>query len=370
MSQTARVPDESRVQELRIEHRNRQVRWGFIWALTCAVLWGAWYVPGFAIYVEEPFLSLTDTLGTDDDYLLAAFVITVLNAIAVLIALFVWIAVLGKTGDYVRTMKQAKISRWYLPAGLAGMLAIFGSVIAIAYVGPQFSAVAALLYPIVGAGAAKVWYSERITRQAAIGIIVIVAGGVVIFTPGLVDEFTGAGTGGLLGYVGGAMAIVGWGLEGAVAGRALDVSDPDVGITLRFTAEVAIWVIIALPIASAMAGAELWSTIGAALVSPAVLLLLVLLGLTFGFCYVSWYKSFPLIGVGRGQAIAALYGPFALVWLAIFTLVAPSWQFVVGGLLAVVGSFVLFTERRDVLEVIRSVPGSRSKADVSSSGQQ
>ena len=49
-----------------------------------------------------------------------------------------------------------------------------------------------------------------------------------------------------------------------------------------------------------------------------------LLGLTFGFCYVAWYKSFPLIGVGRGQAIAALYGPFALVWLYVFTLNHPG----------------------------------------------
>ncbi len=351
------MTDTATVSQLRGEHRNRQVRWGFIWALTCAVLWGAWYVPGFAIYFEEPFVS--------GDFLLSAYVITVLNAIAVLLALFAWNAVLGKTGDYVRTMKQPKISRWYVPAGVAGMLAIFGSIIAIAYVGPQFSAVAALLYPIVGAGAAKVWYNERITRQAAIGIIVIVAGGVVIFTPGLFAEFTGAGTGALLGYVGGAMAIVGWGLEGAIAGRALDVSDPDVGITLRFSAEVAIWIVGSVPIAWLLAGNALWTTVGVALTNPAVLLLLVLLGLTFGYCYVAWYKSFPLIGVGRGQAIASLYGPFALVWLTIFTLTTPSWQFIVGGLMAVVGSFVLFTEKRDVLEVIRAIPSSRAN-DVSS----
>ena len=139
----------ARVSQLRGEHRNRQVRWGFIWALTCAVLWGAWYVPGFAIYYEAPFANMAD------DYLLAAFVITVLNAIAVLLALFVWVAVLGKTGEYVRTLRHTPISRWYAPAGLAGMLAIFGSIIAIAYVGAQFSAVAALLYPLVGALVAR-----------------------------------------------------------------------------------------------------------------------------------------------------------------------------------------------------------------------
>lgn len=362
MSDAASTPSASsasaKTQRLRVDHRNRQVRWGFIWAIWCAVLWGAWYVPGTAIYSEVPFVNMADTTG---DYLLAAMVITSLNAIAVLLAMYVWIAVLGKSKDYVRTMRQVKISRWYAPAGLAGMLAIFGSIVAIAYIGAAFAAVAALLYPIVGAFVAKIWYNERITRQAALGIVVIVAGGVVIFTPGIVGEMTGAGTGGWLGYLGGVLAFIGWGLEGAIAGRALDVSDPDVGLTLRFTAEVGLWLVIAVPITLILAGGDLWTTVGAALANPANLLLLLLLGLTFGFCYVSWYKSFPLIGVGRGQAIAALYGPLALVWLYLFTLELPGWEFAVGGLVAVAGSFILFTEKRDVLEVIRAVPAKRAR---------
>lgn len=353
---------DTKTQRLRADYRNRQVRWGFIWALWCAVLWGAWYVPGTAVYSELPFANLAGSTG---DYLLAAMVITSLNAIAVLLAMYIWIGVLGKGRDYVRTMKQVKISRWYAPAGICGMLAIFGSIVAIAYIGAAFAAVAALLYPIVGSFAAKVWYNERITGRAAIGILVIVAGGVVIFAPGIIGELTGAGTGGWLGYVGGALAFVGWGLEGAISGRALDVSDPDVGLTLRFTAEVALWIVVAVPIAWILAGGALWTTVGAALTNPAVLLLLVLLGLTFGFCYVSWYKSFPLIGVGRGQAIAALYGPLALVWLYIFTLEPPGIQFAIGAVIAVLGSFVLFTEKRDVLEVIRAVP-ARSTASVPS----
>lgn len=346
--------DAEKVQRLRVSYRNRQVRWGFTWALWCALLWAAWYVPGTVIYSEAPFVDMTE------EYLLAAFVITVLNAIAVLLAMFLWVGVLGKLGEYVRTLKQVKISRWYLPAGLAGMCAIFGSILAIAYVGPGFSAVAALLYPIIGSLLARVWYNERITRQAALGIVVIVAGGVIIFAPGLVEEFTGAGTGGLLGYVGGALAFIGWGLEGAIAGRALDLSDPDVGLTLRFTAEVGLWVIVGVPVASILAGARLWEVTGAALSNGNNWLLLLLLGLTFGFCYVSWYKSFPLIGVGRGQAIAALYGPLALVWVFLFNLEAPSIWLVVGGLIAVAGSFILFTERRDMLEVIRAVPAARA----------
>lgn len=354
------------IDQLRTDHRNRQVRWGFIWAITCAVLWGAWYVPGSVIYTIPPFSEMPTTGG---GYLVAALAVTVLHAVAVLIAMFVWVAVLGKTKDYARTLARVRISRWYLPAGLAGMLAIFGSVVAIAYVGAAFSAVAALLYPIVGSLAARAWYGETLTKRAALGIVVIVAGGVVIFAPGILGEITGAGTGGWPGYVGGLLAIAGWGLEGAIAGRALDVSDPDVGLTLRFTAEVLIWLVIAVPIVSITAGGLFWSAVGASLTSGPVLLLLLLLGLTFGFCYVSWYKSFPLIGVGRGQAIAALYGPIALIWLFVFTLELPGIQFIIGGLIAVFGSFVLFTERRDVLEVIRAVPGTSRKSTVATGGE-
>jgi drug/metabolite transporter (DMT)-like permease len=203
---------------------------------------------------------------------------------------------------------------------------------------------------------ARVWYHERITPRAALGILVIVAGGVVIFTPGLIGELTGTGTAGWIGYLAGAVTFVGWGLEGAIAGRALDVSDPDVGLTLRFTAEVGIWLVIGVPATIALAGGDFLSALGTALSSPAVWLMLVLMGLTFAFCYVSWYKSFPLIGVGRGQAIAALYGPLALLWLYLFTHEWPGTEFVIGAAIAVTGSFILFTERRGILEIIRAVP--------------
>jgi drug/metabolite transporter (DMT)-like permease len=351
--------DVGRTQQLRTDYRNRQVRWGFIWALWCAVLWGAWYVPGYAVYSEEPFVSLTENTG---QLLLASMVVALLNALAVLAAMFVWIAVLGKKKDYVRTLRQRRISAWYLPAGLAGGLAVFGSYVAIVYVGAQFAAVAGLLYPIVGAIVARVWYDERITPRAAVGIIVIVAGGVVIFTPGLVGELTGTGTGGWIGYLAGAMTFIGWGLEGAIAGRALDVSDPDVGLTLRFTFEVGIWLVVAVPVTLLLAGDAFWAAVGTALANPAVWLMLVLMGLTFAFCYVSWYKSFPLIGVGRGQAIAALYGPFALIWLFLFTFQWPGTEFVIGALITVLGSFILFTEKRGMLEIIRAVPARGSRA--------
>lgn len=347
------MSDTVNLDEMKSHYRNYQIRWGFIWALWCALLWGAWYVPGYAIYYESPFAD--ELVTTTEDFMLAAMIVAFLNAIAVLLCMFVWVSVLGKTGEYVRTLRQTKISMWYLPAGLAGGLAIFGTYVAVVYVGPQFAAVAGLLYPLVGALMARIWYHERITPRAAVGLLVLVAGAVIIFVPGLAGEVTGSGTSGWIGYVAGAITFIGWGLEGAIAGRALDVSDPDVGLTLRFTAECAIWVVVGVPLAWALSGSHLWSAMGTALSQPGVWLMLLLMGLTFAFCYVSWYKSFPLIGVGRGQAIAALYGPLALVWLWIFGGTFPGIWFIIGATVAVIGSFILFTEGRDVLEIIRAV---------------
>jgi len=336
------------------------IRWGFTWALWCAVLWGAWYVPGSAVWFEAPYADLK--YDTNAEFMLAAAVLTTFNAVAVLFFLFVWNGVLGKWGEYVRTIKQMRyISKWFfIGAIFGGPMAIFGSYLAIGYIGGAFAAISALMYPIIGATLARLWYQEKITRRAAVGIFIILAGGVTVYAPGIIAEITGTGDAGWLGYLGGAMAAIGWGVEGAIAGRGLDVADPDVGITVRFTAEVLYWVALILPaiylftdqpVVELVVATFNWAAIG----------WLTLAGVTFGFCYVSWYKSFPLIGVGRGQAIAALYGLFAVIFLAAFTLKFPEWNFLAGLVLFVTGGFVMFTESDEVLEVVRAVSTDSKK---------
>jgi drug/metabolite transporter (DMT)-like permease len=341
-----------KLESARASYRVRSVRWGFYWALWCAVLWGAWYVPGTAVWYEAPFVELGS--ASQGEFLLAAAVITALGSLAILFFLFVWIGVLEKWGEYARTFRQIRISKWYyLGAIFGGPCALFGSYLAIGYVGPIFAAIAALMYPVVGATLARFWYYEKMSARAVIGIIVILIGGASIYAPGLLNEFTNPEGGAWLGYLGGIMAAVGWGVEGAIAGRALDVSDPDVGITLRFTGEAFYWIFLILPAIAIFSDADVISLILAAFNFSAMIWIL-LAGISFAFCYVAWYKSFPLIGVGRGQAIAALYGVFAVIFLSIFTLSLPEWHFLIGLTLTVLGGFIMFTEKTEMLEVIRS----------------
>ena len=355
----------SAMDRARALHRTQSVKWGFIWALWCAVLWGAWYVPGTAVWSEAPYKSMSfDSTG---QFLLAAAVITAFNAASVLLFLCVWLAALEKFGEYWRTLRRfATISKWYFLAAIfGGPCALFGSYLAIGFVGPVFAAVAALLYPIVGATLARVWYKEKITLRAAIGIMAIVVGGMAIFVPGLFSESAQASATVWIGYIGGAMAAIGWGVEGAVAGRALDVSDPDVGIAVRFTAEVLYWIFLILPAAALLFDMPVMSVVTAT-ANLWALIWLLLAGLSFAFCYVAWYKSFPLIGVGRGQAIGALYAVFAVIFLAIFTLQYPSWNFLAGLAFAVAGSFLMVTEDPKIVEVVRQSSGKAKKLAVPS----
>jgi len=344
------------LQALRKLEHQRRVRYGYMWALFCAVLWGLWYLPGTVVWVLNPFDEMYGEIaaGSGDSMALVitAVLITAFNALTVILALMVWNGVLGKFGEMKRTLKEFKpCSKWFFLASIfGGPIAILGSFIAMGFVGAAFAAVAALMYPVVGSILASQWYGEKISKRAAAGIFMIIVGGFVIFGGGLLSEL-GTGNVAWIGYIGGLMAAVGWGIEGAIAGKGLDIAEPDVGLTLRFLGENIIWWIIAVPLL-AIAG---FPMVKYALLAfePFTLMVLIFAGITFGFCYVTWYKSFPLIGVGRGQGIGNLYGLFAVIFVILFFGDIPSWTLLLGGAFCLAGSFTMFSEDTSSLESLR-----------------
>ena len=344
------------IRELKKLETKRKMNKGYMWALFCAILWGIWYIPGTIIWAVPPFDAMWITIadptgaGTYENGTAATLVVAVLisafNALTVILALLVWNGVLGKFGEMTRTLKEFHpCSKWFFLASIfGGPMAILGSFIAIGFIGAGFAAVAALLYPVIGSILARQWYGEQISKRAWAGIFVIIIGGLTIFVGGAIAEIS-AGSINYIGYVGGLMAALGWGIEGAIAGKGLDIAEPDVGITLRFLGENLIWWIILVP-AVALAGYPVFEYAIAAL-NPLSIMVLAFAGITFGFCYVSWYKSFPLIGVGRGQGIGNLYGLCAVIFMYLFLAQVPAWTVLVGGALCVLGSFVMISEEAE-----------------------
>jgi len=344
------------LKSLKKQESKRKISKGYMWALFCAVFWGIWYLPGTVVWVLNPFDEMYSTIaatgGDSTALIITAVLITAFNALTVMLALMLWNGVLGKYGELGRTLKEFHpCSKWFFLASIfGGPMAILGSFIAMGFIGGAFAAVAALLYPVVGSILAYYWYGEKISKRAAIGIGVIIVGGITIFGGGLLTELS-SGNVQWIGYLGGLMAAAGWGIEGAIAGKGLDISEPDVGLTLRFLGENIIWWIIVVPVL-ALLGYPMYSFALQAF-EPMTMLVLIFAGITFGFCYVCWYKSFPLIGVGRGQGIGNLYGLFAIIFIFLFFGDVPEWSIIVGGTLCVIGSFVMFTEDTSALETLR-----------------
>lgn len=337
------------------QHYARNQKWGFIWALWLAVLWGAWYVPGTALWFESPYVDIpADATALR---LAATAVMTWVHAIAVFLFLLLWNGVLGKVSDYGRTMVRfRRISKWYALASLCGgPLAIFGSCLAMFYAGPIFAAISSLLFPVVGAVIARFWYQEKISGRAALGMAIIIGGGLAIYAPGLFGETASAHPQAWIGYLGGAMSAIGWGSEGAVAGRAMDVSDPDVGIQCRFTFEILFWGLLILPATALFTDIPVGRLLADTLANSRALLWIMLAAATHAFCYTSWYKATSLIGVSRCGGIGNLYAVFAILFIAAFTLQLPQWYFLVGLALTIAGSFVMFSEPAESVSQLRDV---------------
>jgi drug/metabolite transporter (DMT)-like permease len=125
-------------------------------------------------------------------------------------------------------------------------------------------------------------------------------------------------------------------------------------VALRFLAEAVYWLAVILPALALILDWPVLALMREAL-NPWAIAWLALLGLTYAFCYAAWYKSFPLIGVGRGCALSTLCAAFAVIFIAVFTLELPAVNFVLGLVLAITGVFVMFTERSEVMEVVRAV---------------
>jgi drug/metabolite transporter (DMT)-like permease len=291
----------------------------------------------------------------------ATVVIVWIHALAVFGFLLIWIASLRKLRDYGRTIVQVRgIAKWYALASLfGGPIAIFGSTLAMGEIGPAYAAIASLFYPVVGALLAWRWYREKITRRSALGMAIIMLGGVAIYGPGLVGGLDIPLDVGWLGYLGGIMAAIGWGVEGAVAGRAIDVTDPDVGITIRFTAEIGFWSLLIGPALIFATDLPIVWLITETLANPWAVTWIVLAAAIHAYSYTAWYKCFPLIGVGRGLAIGNLYAVSALIFIAVFTLDLPPVNFLVGLACAILGGFVMYFEDPRALLSIRAVEADR-----------
>jgi len=356
------------VKEIRAMDHKRKKNIGLLMGILCALYWGVWYVPGYAIYVSPLISDVYGNMaaaGASDDLagVLQALFLTFINAVACAVLLFIWNGGLQKNKELVRTLVQVRaVTKYYIIAGICGACAVSGTYIAALFLSPGFAAVAGLLYPIVGTIMSVLYLKQKVTKRAYLSVIVLIVGGITLYAGSMVSNPESANP--LIGLIGGLMAAFGWGFEGVAAGKALDLSEPDIGIHLRFIFEALFWTIVMIVLV--ICGFPMFDTIGW-LFEPITFLMVLLIGFSFAWCYVSWYKSFPMIGVARGQAIGSLYAACGVIFLIIFGGPQYALQYnddnmmlivgstIAGLLICLVGSYLLATEDAEEMASLREV---------------
>lgn len=336
------------------ENKNR-ITWGFLIGLLCAVLWGLAYVALTMMWIVPPFGDMSAfPEGIVGMMVGTASMLTVQITLAFIILSLFYLGGTGKLADLPKTIRVTKISKWYaFAAALGGPFAIYGTTLALGYIGAAFAASSALLTSVVGAFVAKLWYGENITKRAWIGICIMVLGGVFILNPvQTFEQITNpaAPSGLWLGYLGAIASVIGWGLEGAIAGRVIDLTDSDSGLHTRFFSEVLIWIVIIWPIYLLLLGPNVvFTALVATISSPSFLIWAALAALSANLSYVFMWKTYPLIGVGRGMSISTLYVLFAIIGLYVFMGIPTAWWIIIGAAIAITGIFVMYWDSGDSL---------------------
>ena len=375
------------VEELKKLDHKKKIRIGLLMGILCALYWGIWYAPGYAVWNMDILTGLTGywldpeqtiwipgafeihnpDISGDLINIYSCIFLTGLNAIFCALVLFIWNGGLRKLPEFKRELVQVKgASKYFMMAGLCGACAVSGTYLASFNLSPGFAAIAGLLYPIIGTIMSVLYLKQKVSKRGYLAVVVLLVGGITLYSGSIITGGVEGSGNTTIGIIGGIMAAVGWGFEGVCAGKALDFCEPDIGLHLRFCFEAIFWIIVMVVIACT--GTPIFDTIGE-LLNPATLFVFILLGLSFAWCYVTWYKSFPLLGVARGQAVGSLYAACAVIFLCIFFGPASALGYddsnmliivgttILGLIICLVGSFLLASEDTEGMVSLREQKG-------------
>lgn len=226
----------------------------------------------------------------------------------------IYAAIIGRLGDFARSVNTKPGRTLIIAAIIGGPLASTAYVVGLQMAGSIIIPIAAL-NAAIGAIIGRVIYKQKLSGGMILGILVCFGAAVLIGSTG----FTG-GTGfsgkTVLGMVAGFLAALGWGIEGAVGGYACCMVDYEVAIVIRqCTSGIANGVILCT-LLSMIGGDSIgqgMALVGQALTDVPSVWMFVVGGVFASFSFKFWYKGASMCGAALGMGCNGTYafwGPF------------------------------------------------------------
>jgi len=298
---------------------------GIIIALFSGFLYG-----GYTAFMTQGMASGIWTVWSGASSGLSAFtVIYVLSAVGAAvndICSAIWSliygAIIGRLGDFGRSLKSKPGRTLIIAAIIGGPIASTCYVVGLQMAGSIIVPIAAM-NAAVGTIIGRFLYKQKLSGGMVCGIGICFAAAVLIGSTGMTGMHIDGQTAiGMLAALG---AAIGWGIEGAVGGYACCMVDYEVAIIIRqCTSGIVnglIFVSILSMIGEGGIGAGL-SLLGTAMTDAPSIWLFFISGIFASFSFKFWYKGSSMCGAALGMGCNGTYA----FW-------GPLWCFIVIGLI-------------------------------------
>ena len=278
----------------------------------------------------------------------------------------IYAAIIGRLGDFTRSINTKPGRILILAAIIGGPLASTAYVIGLQMAGSIIVPIAAL-NAAIGAIIGRIIYKQKLSGGMILGIVICFTAAVIIGLfgygipeGGLAGIFGNMSGEAVIGIIAAFCAALGWGIEGAVGGYACCMVDTEIAICIRQCTSGIVNAVILCSLLAMIGGDGIGSglvLVGHALADGSSIWMFIVAGIFASWSFKFWYKGASMCGAALGMGCNGTYafwGPlYCLVVCGLifggegWNIAWPGW---VGAITMVIGIFVLAISQQKATE--------------------
>lgn len=294
--------------------------------VTSAAAWGLYTVLSGILFTMAPFNSTDSRI-----IFLAPFVaVFVYDSFSTLWVLG-FLTVSGKIKTLGKAIKNKNAKFIVMGGILGGPIGMTAYYEAIRHIGAPTTAIISSMYPAFGALLATIILKEKVAKRAWFGILIMIAGIVVLGFSGGSSQFNLVG----LGFA--VLCVIGWGSECVVAGYGMgdDEIAPEHALQIRqFTSSIAYGIVIIV----ILSGGSLVLKTFTHGITIGMLIGMALSGAISYFCY---YAAIHQIGATKAMSLNIGYSVWAMIFAFVIQGTPITIKMVICAVLVIGGSILV-----------------------------
>ena len=278
----------------------------------------------------------------------------------------IYAAIIGRLGDFTRSINTKPGRILILAAIIGGPLASTAYVIGLQMAGSIIVPIAAL-NAAIGAIIGRIIYKQKLSGGMILGIVICFTAAVIIGLfgygipkDGLAGIFGNMSGEAVIGIIAAFCAALGWGIEGAVGGYACCMVDTEIAICIRQCTSGIVNAVILCSLLAMIGGDGIGSglvLVGHALADGPSIWMFFIGGVFASWSFKFWYKGASMCGAALGMGCNGTYafwGPLYCLVVCGFIFGGEGWNIAwpgwVGAITMVIGIFVLAISQQKATE--------------------